>query len=258
MNEIITFGHGYDLTDGIKIFVKSAKKFCNRLTIILSDPTDKLKHYLTLNNVNIVNSKELADKHNIQTSISPYTLKVIYFYIYTKFYSTASNVYLCDFTDVYIQKNPFNLIKNTKPYISSENYVIKNCQTNSTWINLCYNKDIYNLLKHFDILNGGSILGNKESCVNLLKEMCADMIQIISRIGNYQNIDQASLNKTVYFDLYRYNILNDFEIFNLAHFSNASVEYGDIIKINKHEPCIIHQYDVIKELENYLYVQFER
>lgn len=257
MNEIITFGQGYKLSKGIKVFVQSAKKFCNILTIISSGLTEELREYLVSNNVNLVDAGELAKKHSIQTSVSPYTLKVIYFYLYSKFYSTSSNVYLCDFTDIYLQKSPFELIENTRPYVSSENYVIGNCQTNSTWINICYNIDTYNLLKRFEILNGGSVLGNREGCVGLLKEMCSDMTQIISRIGNYQNIDQASLIKTVFFDLYRYNILNKFEIFNLAHFTNASVEYGDLIKINKREPCVIHQYDAIKELENYLYVQSE-
>ena len=33
------------------------------------------------------------------------------------------------------------------------------------------------------------------------------MGSIISRVGNYQNIDQASLNKVVYFDEYNYSIL---------------------------------------------------
>jgi hypothetical protein len=85
--------------------------------------------------------------------------------------------------------------------------------------------------------------------------MCADMTQIISRIGNYPNIDQASLNKVVRFDAFRYNILNNFEIFNLAHFGKSVVEIAsdNKIKIDDKEPYVIHQYDVIKKLETYLY-----
>ena len=256
MNEIITFGQGYKLSPGIKVFVKSAKQFCDTLTLISSGITPDLTSFLKDHNVNIVDSLELAKKYNVQTTISPYTLKVIFFYLYSKHYSTASNVYLCDLTDVYIQKNVFELIKNYKPYVTSENEYISNCQTNTTWINLCYNSDVYNLLKKYQILNGGSILSNRESAVELLKEMCLDMTQIISRIGNYQNIDQASLNKVVYFDQYRYNILNQFEIANLAHYGNAEVDLNSsLIKINKNEPYVLHQYDVIKKLENYLYVQ---
>lgn len=101
--------------------------------------------------------------------------------------------------------------------------------------------------------------GKRLACTSLLEEMCKDMTHIISRIGNYPNIDQASLNKTVYFNKYEFNILNYFEIFNLAHFGNSSVDYKDCncITINNHEPYVIHQYDVIKELKKFLYDKYQ-
>jgi len=257
MNEIITFGKGYKLTPGIKVFVKSATRFCDKLTIICSNLDKELTDFLKQNNVNLVDADEITLKYNVQTTISPYTLKVIFFYLYCKHYCQSTNVYLCDFTDLCFQKNLFELIKNKKPYVTSENYLIANCQTNTTWINLCYNADVYNLLKKYEILNGGSILGELTSAIALLKEMCADMTQIISRIGNYQNIDQASLSKVVYFDQARYNILNKLEIANLAHFGNAStVLKKDKVTINNTEPYVLHQYDVIKPLEKFLYEQF--
>jgi hypothetical protein len=257
MNEIITFGKGYNLSPGIKVFVKSAKQFCNKLTIICSSLTSELMEFLKQNEVNIVSADDIAKTHNVQINISPYTLKVIFFYLYCKHYCTSSNVYLCDFTDVCFQKNLFEIIANEKPYVTSENYLIANCQTNTTWINLCYNADIYNLLKKYEIVNGGSILGKLPLTIDLLKEMCIDMTQIISRIGNYQNIDQASLNKVVYFDQARYNILNNLEIANLAHFGNAdTVLEKNKVCINKKQPYVLHQYDVIKPLENFLYEQF--
>ena len=259
MNEIITYGQGYKLSPGIKVFVKSAKQFCNTLTVISSGLTSELTTFLTENGVNIVNADTLSEKFNIQTTLSPYTLKVIYFYLYAKHISLASNVYLCDFTDVLFQKTPFSLIQNPKPYVTSENQYIADCQTNATWINLCYNNDVFNLLKKYQILNGGNIFGSRYSCTELLKEMCTDMTHIISRIGNYQNIDQASLNKTVYFDQQRYNILNNLEIVNLAHVSKTakySISESSII-INGTIPAVIHQYDFIKEIENYLYVKYQ-
>jgi hypothetical protein len=255
VNEIITYGQGYKLSPGIRTFIKSAKNHCRTLTLISSGLTKELIAFLEDNNVNIIDAQQLADKYNIQTSLSPYTLKVIYFYLYCKHYSTSSKVYLCDLTDVYIQKSPFDLITNNKPYVASENFNISSCATNATWLTLCYNTDIYNLVKKYEIINGGSILGNIESVTNLLKEMCADMTYVISRIGNYQNIDQAVLNKIIYFDQHRYNILKNFEIANLAHFEKADVDLtNSLIKVNNEEPCVIHQYDVIKSLENYLYV----
>ena len=257
MNEIVTFGQGYKLNPGIKVFVKSAKKFCDKLTIICSQLDTALIEFLKEHDVNLVEASELANKFNVDVSLSPYTLKVIYFYLYVKSISDSTNVYMCDFTDIYFQKNLFDLISTDKPYVTSENFLINKCQTNTTWINICYNHDIYGLLNRYEILNGGSILGKREGVVSLLKEMCLDMTQIISKVGNYQNIDQASLNKVVYFDKFRYNILSNFEIANLAHFGNAEVVLkSDNVKINGKQPFVIHQYDVIKQLEQFLYEQF--
>ena len=230
---------------------------CNQVTVISTGLTDDLISFLTDNGVNLINADELAKTHNVKTNISPYTLKVIYFYLYVKFYSLNTNVYLSDFTDLFFQKDPFDLIQNTKPYVTSENHYMYDCETNKTWINICYNADVFNLLKKYQILNGGTIFGNRETVIDLLKELCTDMTHIISRIGNYQNIDQASLNKTVYFDQHRYNILSGYQIMNLAHFQHAKVEYGDYITINGKTPHVIHQYDVIKPLENYLYVKHQ-
>lgn len=257
MREIITFGRGYSLSPGIKVFVKSAKKFCDKLTIICSDLKEELVEFLKEQNVNIVQAKELAEKYNVNMSISPYTLKVIFFYLYCKHKCQSEEVYLCDFTDIFFQKNLFDLIVDSKPYVTSENFLISNCPTNTTWLNTCYNADIFNLLKKYEILNGGSILGEKASVIHLLKEMCDDMACIISRIGNYPNIDQASLNKVVYFDQHRYNILKEAEIFNLAHYGHLFCDLEkSVITIGDKEPFVIHQYDVIKSLENYLYEQF--
>lgn len=259
MNEIVTFGQGYRLVNGIKVFVKSAKTFCNKLTVLSSNLSKDLIEFLHENNVNVVEVSELNKKYNVDNTLSPYTLKVIYFYLYAKHYCTSSNLYMCDFTDVYIQRDIFECIKQTDTtYVCSENKPISTCQTNTTWIKLCYNLDILNLLNDKEILNGGSILGNRLSVVATLKEMCVDMTHIISRIGNYPNIDQASLNKVVYFDKNRFNVLNKMEIFNLAHSSSAlwASQDDNTIKINEVVPYVIHQYDVIKSLESFLYEKF--
>lgn len=254
MNEIITFGQGYKLSPGIKTFIRSAKKVCNTVTVICTDLAEDVISFLNEHEVKIVDGKELAEKYNVKTTLSPYTLKMIYFYLYCKHVCNAENVYLCDFTDLCFQKNPFELIKNGKPYITSENSIIGKCQTNSVWLVHCYNQDLYSIVAKYEILNGGNIFGKKNSVVDLLKEMCHDMTLIISRIGNYQNIDQACLIKTVYFDRLRYNILNNYEIFNLANNTKAIYEQAkSTIKLNGKVPYVIHQYDAIKLLEKHLF-----
>lgn len=259
MNEIVTFGKGYSLTKGIKVFAKSAKNVPDcKVTIIGIDLSNEVTDFLIKEGINIINGKELATKHNVNLNISPYTLKVIFFRLYCKHYTTAEKIYFCDFTDVYFNGNCnlFDIVNDVKSaYVSSENQIIKNCSTNTTWLNICYNPDITNLLKEKQILNGGTILGYKECCLELLDEMCKDMALIISRIGNYQNIDQASLNKCVYFNETKYTILKNNEILNCAHQGNLNVTemtYGNF-RLGKYNPYVIHQYDVIKSLEKSLY-----
>ena len=256
MNEIVTFGKGYSLNGGIKVFAKSAKHVPNcKTTVIGIDLSNDVIQFLTKEGVNIIDGKEIATKHNVNLNISPYTLKVIFFRLYCKHYTTSEKIYFCDFTDVYFNGNLFDIVTDLNTtYVSSENQLIKKCQTNTTWLNICYNPDITNLLKNKQILNGGTILGYKESCLDLLDEMCKDMALIIGRVGNYQNIDQASLNKCVHFNFYKYTVLQNNEILNCAHQSTLSyINNNGNYQLGSYNPYVIHQYDVIKSLEKNLY-----
>ena len=264
MNEIVTFGQGYSLTKGIQVFVKSAKHVPNCTTTVIGiDLSDEVVQFLTNEGVNVVDGSEIAAKYNVNLNISPYTLKVVFFRLYCKHYTTSEKIYFCDFTDVYFNGNSniFDVvIENNIAYVSSERQIVKNCQTNTTWLNICYNADITNLLKEKQILNGGAILGYRECCLALLDEMCRDMALIIGRVGNYQNIDQASLNKCVHFNYYNYVILNDNEILNCAHQSALVSDFthnsDNCYKFGNCLPYVIHQYDVDKSLEKNLYETF--
>lgn len=257
MNEIITYGQGYNLVPGIKVLARSATQFCDKLTLINFNLPESVINFCLDHNVNIIDANSLAKQYNVDVNLSPYTLKVIFFYLYIKHISKATNLFMCDLTDVYIQKNVFELIQNSKPYISSENSPIETCNTNTAWLNLCYNSDIYNILKSKEILNGGMYLGERLGLIELFKELCLELSLIISRIGNYLIPDQAALNKLVYFDFYRYNISRDFSLLNLAHYSNVDVPYKNKMFIfSNNTPYVIHQYKVNETLSNKLYNMF--
>lgn len=251
-NEIVTFTQGYDLTPGVRVFVNSALRHSALTVIEGKGNSPGLINYLkerkktsdTKFPINVFGASLINSEHNVNTKLSPYTLKVIYFYLYCKHYTDSDNVFLCDFNDIFVQRNPFELIKDNKVYVSSENCLVKDCDTNNTWIKLCYNQDIYNLLKDKEIINGGNILGNRLLVIDLLKEMCSDMEQILQRIGNYCNIDQASLIKSVYFDSERYILLKNKEILNMAH-NNQITDLRDYY--------IVHQYKVNKDVTKTLH-----
>lgn len=262
MNEIITFGKGYKLNKGIEVFVQSAKNFYKHITVLDLENDFNVTNYLMQNGINTPDAKVICNKHNVDLTLSPYTLKVILFYLYCKNYCTAENVYLTDFTDVYFQGDIFENMLTQRVTVFSEENTIGNCQTNSTWINICYNRDILGLLKDKVIVNGGCILGPRALVVDLLKEMCDECAQVIGRIGNYQNIDQAILNKVVHFDYHRYNIEHQ-EVANLAQkknrdkhirIDNNTFGFDKGYKSKSEDiPKIIHQYDVNKQLEKEIY-----
>ena len=261
MNEIITFGKGYSLNNGIKTFVQSAKRHYENITVIDTENNTDAVAYLKKHKIDTPDGSVISRTHNVMNTLSPYTLKVILFYLYCRDYSKADNVYLTDFTDVYFQGNIFDSLVDGKVSVFSEENTIGTCPTNTAWVNICYNTDILSLLKDKPILNGGCILGNRLLVIELLKEMCIECTNIISRIGNYQNIDQAILNKVVHFDHARY-FINDKSVANMAQKKNKYYGWvgGNIVGFSRmmreHKsdiPIILHQYDVNKQLEKEIY-----
>jgi len=257
MNEIVTYGQNYTLNKGIKVFIKSAIKTGNKVTVIGYNLQDDVIKYFKDNNVNYVDALPIATKYNVDLKLSPYTLKVIFFYLYCNKISTSESVFLCDFTDVYFQGDIFKDFYKTqgKPTVFHEIELIMNCKTNTTWMNLCYNTDIFNLTRGYEIINGGAILGHRERCAELLKEMCTDISIIIGRIGNYPNVDQAVLNKVIRFDYLRYNIWDYNTVANMAYVNvkrSVSIKNNKIIIDNNIIPAVIHQYDVNKDVEKFI------
>lgn len=246
MNEIVTYGQNYALNDGIKKFVDSAAKTNANVVVIINKVQQDVKDYiLQYKNARCVNAEKLAATYNVDLNLSPYTLKVIFFYLYCKHLSHADNVFLCDFTDVYFNKDVFDRLY-SKPVVFGEGVEVGSCPTNTTWINICYNQDIFNLLKKYEIINGGAILGPKNKCADLLKEMCADISVILGRTGNYPNIDQAILNKVVRFDQHRYEIGSKNTVLNLA-------QYKELRKWSKENvPAVFHQYDGHLDVERFI------
>jgi len=257
MNEIITYGQNYSLNKGIKVFIQSAIKTGSKVTVIGCNLKDDVVDYFKNNNVNYVNAHPIAEKYNVDLNLSPYTLKVIFFYLYCSKISTSENVFLCDFTDVYFQGDVFKDFYKTqgKPTVFHEIELIMNCKTNTTWMNLCYNTDIFNLTRGYEIINGGAILGHRERCAELLKEMCSDISIVIGRIGNYPNVDQAVLNKVVRFDYLRYNIWDYNTVANMAYVNvkrTVKIKNGKIVIDGSIIPVVVHQYDVNKDVERFI------
>lgn len=249
-NEIISFGGGYDLDDGVKILVKSANKIGQKLTVLSLNMTQNVVDFLKENQVNLVDANTLAEKHKVDLSLSPYSLKILFYYLYCKYYTTSEKVLLSDMTDVCFRKNPFDLIENDRIYISSEGQQIKNCSTNKAWLMHCYqNPAIIQVLLEKEIINSGNILGVRAACVSVLNEMVLEISDVISRVGNYRIIDQIALNKIVHFDRHPHNLFKNREILNMAQSPNDT-EFSNTY--------IVHQYNRNPHVKEHIREYFDR
>lgn len=246
MNEIIAFGSKYSLNNGIRVFVKSSKLYCDKLTIIVLNIEQNLRDFLEQENVNIIEGSELAQKYNINTNISPFTLKVIFYYLYIKHYTKSKNVFICDITDNYFKGNVFNLLSEDKSiFVASEDNKIKNCDVNGTWIRTCYGEYIYNQIRDKNIINSGTLLGTRDECIAFLDKVTKDCNQILSKIS-YPIIDQAVYNKIVHLNEHKVNIISD-GIVNMSHLKDKT-------KIDT--ALVLHQYDIDEKLKQSIYSLF--
>ena len=253
-NEIITFGTNYKLNNGIKTIVQSAKNTSGKLTVIGVDLDAETIEYIEANNGTHINGRELSEKHNIDLTLSPYTLKVIFYTLYCKKYSKSENVFICDFTDVFFQRDIFYLVDEEKITVHSELEKIATCDTNSTWINTCFGQNVYNNIKDNEIINSGTFFGKREKINILLDKLCTEIIRALSYTGNYLIIDQPAMNKLVYEQPDIFKVRRDNKVYNLAHNTDTHFKVEeDIISLNGYDSYVLHQYDVNPELKKFIY-----
>lgn len=216
MNEFIVLEK--NLTLDINNFIDSTKPYWNKFTVISQNVNSSVKNYLERTNTNFVDELNLAAQFNVNLSISSQALKLIYAYLYIKNVSVSTNVYLSFDLNAVPQQNPFALIKLNKPYLCSTN---KKCTHIAPWINACYSSDILNMLHKHELISDKCVMGNRLAVVDFLKEMVADVTQVISRAEKCENILQPCLNKTVHFDKHRYSILTNQERDSLYYVNNS-------------------------------------
>jgi len=253
-NEILTFGTNYKLNDGIKTIVQSAKNTSGALTVIGVDLDRETIKYIEDNKGKYVDGRELSIKHNIDLTLSPYTLKVIFYTLYCKRYTDSDNVFICDFTDVYFQRDIFKLINDNKVTVHSELKKIETCPTNSTWINTCFGSEVYGNIKNNNIINSGTFYGKRKNINTLLDKMCTEVVRALGFCGNYLIIDQPAMNKLVYEQPDIFEVREDNKVYNLAH--NTETDFTlkeNYISLNNYESYVLHQYDVNEKLKTFIY-----
>ena len=229
---------------GIKVTIKSLKEhFSGKLIVLHKNVNAELILFLSMQSVSCVD----CSNFKVLFNTSPYNNKIIYTYLYLKENITNlqhHTIMFCDISDVYFKTDPFSLYNN-KLTVFSEDLTFGECNTNKTWSEVCYSKDVTTKLKDKLVINSGIILASFNDLMKCFKLMLHEMSIILARY-NYPTTDQIILNKIIYID-------NQLDC-NIDYDNVNNMAQG--IKI-KADNKINHQYKVIPEIKKLLYSYYD-
>jgi hypothetical protein len=124
-----------------------------------------------------------------------------------------------------------------------EDKTFKNCECNSTWINICYNPAVLEPMLESIVINAGLYLSPYSQLVDFLYEITNEMSTILGKI-NYPIVEQAIVNKLIYVDK-TVCILESNHVNNMAQQIKTKADN----KIN-------HQYKVFPKIKSELYNKY--
>lgn len=230
--------------NGIKVTIKSLREhYFGEIVVLYNNVSSNFLDFLKTQNINLID----CSSYNVIFKTSAFNNKIIYTFLFFKKNFELlqnKNILFCDIGDFYFAINPFNLKKDAV-VLGLETLKLGECDTNATWINICYNNHILNQISSNIVINSGFILGPFEKIYSLFETMINELQSILSKI-NYPITDQAIVNKLVYID--------KFDVFlEKKHINNMAQKNDDTIK------PINHQYNKIqnKKLMNFLYKKYE-
>lgn len=245
-SEVIFYieGTNYDF-NGIKVTLKSLREhYSGKITVLYKDVDDRL--------INLVTASEAipydCSSFKVTFKTSPYNNKVLYSFLYLKNYSNlegTDKVLICDISDVYFKINPFSLLSSQNKFtMFLEDKTFEFCECNSTWMEICYNSHILDLVKHKVVINAGIYLSPFNSLKEFLQLMVNEMSHVLGKI-NYPIVEQALVNKLIYVDNFEV-ILDSKNVNNMAQQIKTDINNN-----------INHQYKVFPQIKEFLYKLYE-
>jgi hypothetical protein len=108
-----------------------------------------------------------------------------------------------DFSDIYIQKNPFEILEKMpqdKLIVSSEGVIIGDQEWNYNVIANVYGVDTANFLKPYEVLNCGVMCGSPANYADLCDTVVTEYERFGEGIKSIYGVDQALILKLIYHD----------------------------------------------------------
>jgi hypothetical protein len=171
-----------------------------------------------------------------------------------------------DFTDVFLQQNPFPYFKNISDdelIISSEGITIKDQSWNSNLIKSYY-PQIYDSIADYEVINGGIIGGSPQAWALFVDLMISEYEKLSNYSKNVRGIDQIILLKLLYYDqsLKHYTFRDEVPLVAHLHvyfndeeekrrFKDINISRNKVVTDKNGEYyCIVHQYDRSMDMFN--------
>jgi hypothetical protein len=211
MNETITYLKSVYYTDKLEKLLLTLLSNSNILTVICDSYDTKLKDFFKQHNINVVESSDIIERYKVVPSLPICVKRLIVMYLTLLYKSTATNIGLYMSERYYPTSNIFELITNNKTFVATDNYLIKDSKDITDSLNYCYNRDtfLYDFLKTNTVILNNIIFGLRESCLLTLKELIQDLGIITYSSDRNLSVVDASLQKSVYLDKFRYNIIDN-------------------------------------------------
>jgi len=153
-----------------------------------------------------------------------------------------------DVSDVFFQGNPFEFIQGKGLFIGSEAITIDAERWNSAGVKFLYGEEIYEKIKHQEVVCGGIIGGSKEGFL----KFAAAIIKEDSQVANgYNGRDQILMLKIIYVDAFTVTVLRPQEgkfihLHSVKHYPHLFgflfVGEKTVVDLKKMPFNIVHQF----------------
>lgn len=170
-----------------------------------------------------------------------------------------------DFQDIFLQGNPFDIIKDTPEgslVMTSEGIPIENQSWNSQVVKICYGQQMHDAIGAYEVINCGVIGGDPEAFCEMVDIVEKEYETLPPGVQAIYGVDQAIMLKLIYGDqkirphvlrednplaIHLHTYFNDPKEFN--RFKNISIINNNIVKNSNYELFkIVHQFNRSPEM----------
>lgn len=186
------------------------------------------------------------------------------YFMYRDFLGQVGQNYNCvmltDIRDVFFQADPFENVTPNKLSVFEETSTVPLGKEpfNSKWIKTLFGAECFDVMSDFSIICSGVTIGGTDSVVNYLDRMTEYLVRFHEPNGFDQGVHNYLIRNDLIdqVDIYCYG---DGPVLNLGIVSPSTIkrnDAGEVLLQNGEVSSVVHQYDRIPELIEYVTTKF--